>query len=200
MSRNKVVQRIDVICKLMVSNLKSRIRSSKYVSICLDESTDRTNINQLAVYNIRTVDDNFEAKEDFLRLIPLYNTCKRIDVFKAVQALITEYDVIDTLCSICTDGAPAMIGRLSGLIGCLKKAGFSIPNHHCAIHQEALCAKSLQMKGTMETVTSIVNKIKGGHNALTHRQFKSFLKEVDAEYDDLLLNTEVRWLIAEENV
>lgn len=46
----------------------------------------------------------------------------------------------------------------------------------------------------MEFVASIVNRLKGGHNALTNRLLKKYLQEVDAEYDDLLLYTEVRWL------
>lgn len=46
----------------------------------------------------------------------------------------------------------------------------------------------------MKTVTKIVNIIKGGHNALNHRKFKLFLEEINAEYTDLVMFTEVRWL------
>lgn len=43
---------------------------------------------------------------------------------------------------------------------------------------------------TMKIVVTIVNKIRGGHNALTHRKFKDFLDGVHAEYGDLVLHTE----------
>lgn len=46
----------------------------------------------------------------------------------------------------------------------------------------------------METVVFIVNKIRGGHNALTHRRFKLFLDELNANYKDLKMFTAVRWL------
>jgi len=50
------------------------------------------------------------------------------------------------------------------------------------------------MKNVMDTAIKIINKIKGGHNALTQRKFKSFLDDLHADYGDLLLHTEVRWL------
>ena len=39
-----------------------------------------------------------------------------------------------------------------------------------------------------------INKIRGGHNALTHRKFKDFFEIFNSEYGDLLLYTEFRWL------
>ncbi len=38
--------------------------------------------------------------------------------------------------------------------------------------------------------------IRGGNRALLHRQLKQFLKEMEAEYGDLLLYNHVRWLSA----
>lgn len=46
----------------------------------------------------------------------------------------------------------------------------------------------------MKLVTNVINKIRGGHHSLMHRQFKTFLKDVESEYSDLLMYTEVRWL------
>lgn len=95
---------------------------------------------------------------------------------------------------MCTDGAPAMVGKNLGFVGQLKQHNINVLSFHCIIHQEALAAKSIHLKDTMNTVTKCVNLIRGGHNSLTHRQFKSFLEEVDAHYSDLTMYTEVRWL------
>ena len=43
------------------------------------------------------------------------------------------------------------------------------------------------------SVVKIVNVIVA-RSFLIHRQFKDFLIEIEAEYDDLLLHAEVRWL------
>lgn len=50
------------------------------------------------------------------------------------------------------------------------------------------------MNYAMEITVNIINRIKGGHNALKHRRFKTFLHELESDYGDLFLYTEVRWL------
>ena len=41
----------------------------------------------------------------------------------------------------------------------------------------------------MNIDVKVINKIRGIHNALTHRKFKDFLENLNSEY-----GTEVRWL------
>lgn len=50
------------------------------------------------------------------------------------------------------------------------------------------------MSNTMNIAVKIINKIRGGHNSLTHRKFKEFLDNLNADYGDLPLCTEVLWL------
>lgn len=63
---------------------------------------------------------------------------------------------------------------------------------HCIIHQEALCAKTIQLGEVMNTVTKTVNIIRA--RELYHREFQAFLSDVDAEYGDVLYHSDVRWL------
>lgn len=102
----------------------------------------------------------------------------------------------EKLSSVCTDGAPAMVGMKNGFAGILKSNGISVPMFHCIIHQHALASKSGIIKDCMEVAIKIINKIKGGHNALNHRLFKTFLLEFGSDHRDLLLHNEVRWLSA----
>ncbi|CAN7998630.1 unnamed protein product, partial [Ixodes hexagonus] len=91
-----------------------------------------------------------------------------------------------------------MVGCKSGLVGRLrtKLAALGITNQfaavHCILRQEALCSKSLQMKGVMDIVFSAVNFIRS--KALSHRQFVSLLEAISSEYGEILYHTEVRWL------
>lgn len=55
-------------------------------------------------------------------------------------------------------------------------------------------SKDLTLIKAMNIAIKIINKIRGGHNSLSHRKFKEFLQSYDSEYGDLLLYTEVRWL------
>ena len=48
----------------------------------------------------------------------------------------------------------------------------------------------------MITVTNIVNIIRGGNKAQRHRKFIQFLKDLEADYEDVPLFSKIRWLSA----
>ena len=99
----------------------------------------------------------------------------------------------DKLTSVCTDGAPAMTGCNVGFCAQLEQfLGRTLLKYHCIIQQESLCGKSLQMKDVMSVVVKCVNDIRAA--ALKRREFRQLLNEVDEQYGELLLHTEVRWL------
>lgn len=89
-----------------------------------------------------------------------------------------------------------MTGSKIGFAGQLKQRNFNIPIIHCIIHQEALSGKVIKLSTAMETVTKIINIIKGGHKFLTHRKFQLFLNEHNAVHTDVPLHCPVRWLSA----
>ena len=74
------------------------------------------------------------------------------------------------LVSITTDGAPAMIGHLNGFIAkCRQDDAFpDFLNYHCIIHQQALCAKMLNMKEIMDVATKIACAIRAFLTDLTN--------------------------------
>lgn len=80
-----------------------------------------------------------------------------------------------------------MAGKKSGFVGNLIKNNINVKTFHCVIHQENLAAKCLNSDETLKVVVNIINKIRGGHNALTHRKFKQFLLECEADYRDLVM-------------
>lgn len=61
-----------------------------------------------------------------------------------------------------------------------------------AYQQESLCGKVLKMEHVMNTVTQTINFIRA--KGLNHRQFQSFLREIDSDFADIPYHTEVRWL------
>lgn len=58
-------------------------------------------------------------------------------------------------------------------------------NRHCAV-------RYLKIEDVMNVVISSVNFIR--RHGLNHRQFQTFLSELDSEYGDILYHREVRWL------
>ena len=93
----------------------------------------------------------------------------------------------------CNQWRKAMTGNTTGLVGLLKKNGVNCIIH-CIIHQQALCEKILETSDVLKTVVQVVNLIRGGNKAHRQRRFIAFLEELNAEFSDLPLYTNVRWL------
>ena len=91
-----------------------------------------------------------------------------------------------------------LIGKHSGIVKLMNdkiKKEFPLHNalsFHCIIHQESLCKSSLKSKHIMDQVVSAVNLIRA--RGLNHRQFRNFLKDIEADLTDVLYHTNVRWL------
>lgn len=194
-SHQTIARRVEHINQYVSKKLHDTIEKCKYFSLCLDESTDLSDISQLIIF-VRTIQEDFSVAEEMLDLIPLHGTTKGTDIFEAVNKVVSDYGGFDKCSCIVTDGARAMIGTEIGFAGLLKRNNIHCPVIHCIVHQEALCGKSLRQSNVMKVVVKITNIIRGGNRALTHRKFRDFLAEVDATYGDLLLHTDIRWLSA----
>ena len=139
----------------------------------------------------------FCITEELLDLQSLKRTTTGKDIFEAVSDSTDQAGLKwDKLCGITTDGAPAMTGERKGMASlvCAKvrESGGEAVKMHCIIHQEALCAKTVQLGDVMNTVVKTVNITRA--RGLYHREFQAFLSDVNAEYGDLLFHSEVRWL------
>uniref|UniRef100_A0A8C5QD50 General transcription factor II-I repeat domain-containing protein 2A n=1 Tax=Leptobrachium leishanense TaxID=445787 RepID=A0A8C5QD50_9ANUR len=102
---------------------------------------------------------------------------------------------MDKLISVCTDGAPCMVGKNKGFVALLREhEKRPILSFHCILHQEELCAQMCgeQLGEVMSLVIRVVNFIVA--RALNDRQFKTLLDEVGNNYPGLLLHSNVRWL------
>lgn len=196
LSDKTIKTRIDDIACSLEKKLKSLLASCSFFSLCLDESTDNRHVSQLSIF-ARIVQNDFSHIEELLDLVPLHDTTRGIDIFEAVSQTLKKFDIDFLKCSaIVTDGAKAMIGSKNGFFGLIKQRGLKFPVIHCIIHQEALCGKIVKLCTAMQTVTKIINVIRGGHKFLSHRKFQRFLEEHNALYTDVPLYCEVRWLSA----
>lgn len=199
LSPNTVATRITELADNVEKQLIEVAKDFEAFSIALDESTDVSDTAQCAVF-IRGVDCSLNLTEEFLELIPLKGTTTGHDLFQSLEKCIEKYCLPwEKFVSLATDGAPSMCSQNVGVVGLLKNklnsletVGINFTSIHCILHQEALCSKSLQMKEVMDVVVKTINFIRS--RGLNHRQFISFLADMDSEYGELLYHTEVRWL------
>ena len=87
--------------------------------------------------------------------------------------------------SVCTDGAPAMIGRRSGFVALMKQVAPHIVSNHCAIYKYALACKTLhlELKSVLNSVVKAVNFIRG--RAVNSQLFQAFCDDLVNEHQYL---------------
>ncbi|KOC63536.1 General transcription factor II-I repeat domain-containing protein 2A [Habropoda laboriosa] len=194
--RPTINPRVKSIDSQIQGNLKALQNSCRFYSLCLDESTDISDVSQLLIF-AKIIQHDFSINEELLNVAPLHSSCKGTDIFNALNQHVNEFiGNFDKCSAIVSDGAPAMIRTKQGLRAILKENGVKCNMLHCIIHQENLCGKVIKLSSTMKTVTKIINMIRDGNKALSHCKFQSFLEEINATYGDINLYSEIRWLSA----
>ena len=107
---------------------------------------------------------DFVVKEELLDLLALQESTRGVDIKNTLDSRTKTFDVpLNKLVSIVSDRAPAMLGKIIGLIGLLRDDS-QIPGF-IPIHREHLVTKYLKCP-VMKTVLHIVNYIRT--NAKNH--------------------------------
>ena len=199
LSRMTIQRRVEDLAKDVTEQLHDRLASCTYFSVALDESTDIIDTAQLLVY-VRAVNGNFKVTQELAGLASLHERATGLNIFKGMKSVLDGFNVQwSKMCSVTTDGAPAMVGTDTGLAAQVKLhlneiglRGDAVNMYHCIIHQEALCSRVMKFDNIMKYVFTAVNFIRS--RGLNHRQFRSFLEEIQSDYQDVPYHTDVRWL------
>ncbi|XP_072389274.1 general transcription factor II-I repeat domain-containing protein 2-like [Diabrotica undecimpunctata] len=101
-------------------SMLSLVKKSSYFSLCLDESTDQTDVSQLLIF-VRTTFDDFTSKEELFDICPLYGTTKGKDIYEAVKKTVDRIGGFDKCSAMATDGAPSMTGKKLDLWVCFER-------------------------------------------------------------------------------
>lgn len=134
--RQKIKEMSLDITTQVVSEIK---QSPAKISMHIDESTDVSDHSQLLLF-VRYIHEK-NIKEEFLSCERLETTTKAADVFKLIQSFFDRHELAwDLIGSICTDGAPAMIGKKSGFVAMVKKKALHVLTTHCVLHRQALAS------------------------------------------------------------
>uniref|UniRef100_A0A0L8GXP5 DUF4371 domain-containing protein n=1 Tax=Octopus bimaculoides TaxID=37653 RepID=A0A0L8GXP5_OCTBM len=167
LTRNAVANRISDLSADLNRQQKHKVKSFIAFSVAIDESTNITDVAQLAIF-LRSVGETLTVTEEFLELVPMMDTTTANDIFISLVGALDRVGVDwARAVSVATDGAPSMGEK------------------------QALCWKSVKMDYVMEVVDRTVNFIRT--RGLNHHQFDNLLSDIGVTYC-LPYHTEVRWL------
>ncbi|KAJ1198429.1 hypothetical protein NDU88_002270 [Pleurodeles waltl] len=116
----------------MEAQLLERINTSPWYALQVDESTDIDNKALLLVY-VRYLYQE-DVPEDLLCALSLPTNTTGAELFKSLDGYISEKLKWSFCVSICTDGAAAMTGRLSGLTARIKEVAPEKKKSQLAAH------------------------------------------------------------------
>ncbi|GFQ81141.1 uncharacterized protein TNCT_249611 [Trichonephila clavata] len=88
LSARTVTRRIEVIAENLEAELANDMENCNFFSLQMAESTDVTNISQLAIC-VKMVFSDFTTKEEFLTVLPLKGSTRGEDIFSTFKKYIT---------------------------------------------------------------------------------------------------------------
>jgi hypothetical protein len=152
-------------------DVAEKVSDGRIFALQLDETTDKSKKCQLLCY-IRFVEED-SIIEQFFSCIELFSKSTGFDIYNSISSTFEKNGLSWKNClSVCTDGAPAMTGRLKGFVSRVKQDFLNVGSTHCFIHREALVAKTIpaELKSVLDSVVKMVNYVKS--RALTTRLLK----------------------------
>lgn len=169
LSASTVTRRIEEIAEDVETQLLERINISPWYALQVDESTEVDNRAILLVY-VRYLYQE-DVHEDMLCGLSLPTNTKAIELFKLLDGYISGKLKWSFCVGICTDGAAAMTGRLSGLTARIKEVAPECESTHCAIHRAMLASRKMppELNSVLNDVVKLINHIKA--HALNSRLF-----------------------------
>ncbi|KRZ05952.1 General transcription factor II-I repeat domain-containing protein 2 [Trichinella zimbabwensis] len=199
LSRDTVQRRQYNIADQLKHSLRKMVNNEgSLFSLVVDESTDIADSAQLLIF-VRSLSPSFELCKSIISMETLATRTRGEDVFLAIKRACIKFGVdFKNLRGICTDGTPAMVGKVKGLVARFSNYVFNehgdkqLINLHCIIHQETLCSKLADLDNILKDVNHIILFVRA--NAPHHRQFLEILRAEESSAEDIRYHSEVRSL------
>ncbi|KAK0134769.1 Zinc finger protein 862 [Merluccius polli] len=139
-SHRIIDEMLEILAEVLEEPILNKIRSSRALSLEIDESTDVSVSKQLDIH-IRYLDKEGHVFNQFLDLVSV-NDGKANTIVTAVKEVLLKKGIpTEKLYGLGTDGAAVMTGRVNGVAKQLKESFPKLVAVACAAHKLALACK-----------------------------------------------------------
>ncbi|KAF7646616.1 hypothetical protein LDENG_00184820 [Lucifuga dentata] len=182
-------RRTDDMGEDVVYQVVEKLKSSGSFALQLDESTDVSSYKD-------THENAIREHILFCKTIPGRTTGD--EIFNVIDGVFSEHKLDWKRCvHVCADGAASMSGRLNRLMAHIRKANPGVEWMHCILNREALASKRMseEVHGALNDAVKVINYIQS--RFANHRLFQTLWSDAESDHHQLLLHTDVRWLLFE---
>ncbi|KXZ57058.1 hypothetical protein GPECTOR_5000g1285 [Gonium pectorale] len=165
------------------------IKASDFLSVTIDESTDRSVHHHLAIY-ISYMDEYGDVIHRFRQHERIQGSATSQKLFDILQTALKE-DGIDMtkIVGFTSDGANVMVGEHKGVATLMKAACPGLLSFHCVAHKLALsCADLFKDYEELRELDSVFSKVYGyfKNSSLRREDLKNLQQEMEAKEYALL--------------
>lgn len=200
---------LECQAEVVEKRIKNGIRNSGSYGVMIDEYTDVSRRKHLAIV-CRYVDCNGSSKLAFLHDSSLENG-KGETIYKAMKKYLESAEIpLENMTSFVSDGAPAMVGKNTGVVAFLRAKNESVLTMHCMNHRLQLAvSKAFSSSKVISKVDDLLNDLFFYyHSSTVHsaslRAIQQMLKENDELESQNILTVKravhSRWLSHEAAV
>uniref|UniRef100_A0A671L672 DUF4371 domain-containing protein n=1 Tax=Sinocyclocheilus anshuiensis TaxID=1608454 RepID=A0A671L672_9TELE len=170
---------------VLAETMVGKTAADKIKTVPLSIDTVSCRIDKMGTDIVEQLVDKLRAGESFSLQLD-----ESVDVSGQAQ-LVAYVRYVDTKHEI----TASMTGRIKGLIAHISQKNPDIQWTHCVIHREALASKKIspELNSILNDAVKAINFIKS--QPLNARLFLRLYYGMGSEHTELLLHTEVRWLL-----
>ncbi|XP_069089935.1 E3 SUMO-protein ligase KIAA1586-like [Pleurodeles waltl] len=196
-SKNYAFDFLEAIDRVIRSDFMAELRSARYHTLIIDESTDISVTKMLILYfKFRSVAST-EHKTVFGEIVTL-SACNAEAITTAVKEFYTANKLdLMKMVMFTSDGASVMLGKNNGVATRLKQSIPHLVEQHCVAHREDLGVddawKKVQMIREMETLLRTVNTV-FSRSPLRKSKLDEIALVTECEAVSFRPLNEVRWL------
>ena len=134
------------------------LRNARCYGLLVDDLTD-ISVKELMVAFVQYIDGCGHVQTKFLFVRDLLKdspSANAITIHRNIMDGLRSLGIdTEKLASICTDGAPVMVGETNGLAGLLRRSNPQIVNFHCICHRLALATVDTLSTKTLSYVNNV---------------------------------------------